>query len=73
MSDNTFTPNVADHNLEQVVARENYIRLRDKLVTLRSTPETDMAVIDGVIKDLERAQLAYKATHGLHGNNPIDD
>jgi hypothetical protein len=60
-----------DFTLEQVVAREHYFRLRDKLVRLKSAPEPNMTEIDGVIGELEQAQLAYKATHGVFGNNPL--
>jgi hypothetical protein len=30
-----------------------------------------MTEIDSVIGELEQAQLAYKATHGVFGNNPL--
>jgi hypothetical protein len=41
--------------------------------TPHSESEPNAAAIEGVIRALERAQLAYKATHGLIGNNPIGD
>lgn len=58
---------------EQVAARTAYFGLRDKLVALQSAPDPDQSAIDLVIRELEEAQLAYKATHGLIGNNPIED
>ncbi len=66
-------PNGTDSTLEQVMARQDYLKLRDILVTLQSAPEPDAAAIEDVIQALEKAQLAYKATHGLYGNNPNDD
>jgi hypothetical protein len=68
---NPFESN--DHKLEQVVARELYFRLRDKLVGLRAVSEPNMSAIDDVIHELEQAQMAYKATHGIFGNNPLAD
>jgi hypothetical protein len=66
-------PNGTDSNLEQVVAREQYEILRTRLVALQSAPVPDMGAIDGVIEALSKAQMAYKATHGLIGNNANDD
>lgn len=66
-------PNGTDTNVSQLVARDNYFQLREKLVTLHSATVPDAAAIDKVIQALEQAQLAYKATHGLFGNNPIED
>lgn len=66
-------PNGTDSTLEQVMARQDYLKLRDILVTLQSAPEPDAAAIEDVIRALEKAQLTYKATHGLYGNNPNDD
>jgi hypothetical protein len=62
-----------DHTLEQVLAREHYFRLRDTLVRLKSASVPNLAEIDTVIGELEQAQLAYKATHGVYGNNPLAD
>jgi hypothetical protein len=73
MNDLLDFPNGTDTTLAQVVAREDYFRLRDTLVALQSESEPNAAAIEGVIRALERAQLAYKATHGLIGNNPIGD
>jgi hypothetical protein len=73
MNDLPILPNGTDTNLEQVVAREHYEILRKRLITLQSAPEPDMAAIDGVIQALSKAQMAYKATHGLIGNNADDD
>ncbi len=66
-------PNGTDSISEQVVAREAYFQLREKLVALNSAAVPNLSDIAGVIRELEKAQLAYKATHGLIGNNPIDD
>lgn len=65
--------NGTDRTLEQVVAREHCAQLREKLVALQSAPQPNAAAIDAVVRDLEKAQLAYKATHGLIGNNPMED
>lgn len=73
MNDLPRVPNGTDSNLDQVIAREVYFRLREDLVALQSASEPNAAAIDGVIRALEKAQLAYKATHGLIGNNPIGD
>ena len=73
MNDLLNFPNGTDSSLAQVVAREDYLRLREKLIALQSAPEPNAAAIDDVIRSLEKAQLAYKATHGLIGNNPIGD
>ncbi|MEO7108275.1 MAG: hypothetical protein ABIZ09_18000 [Rhodoferax sp.] len=66
-------PNGTDSTMEQVVAREQYQILRERLVALQSAPEPDFAAIDEVINGLSKAQIAYKATHGLIGNNANDD
>ena len=42
-------------------------------MALNSAAVPNLSDIAGVIRELEKAQLAYKATHGLIGNNPIDD
>jgi hypothetical protein len=73
MDDFTLPPNIDDSNAEQASARAHYFSLRDKLVSLNSAPVPNTAYIDAVIQDLEKAQLAYKASHGLIGNNPIGD
>lgn len=73
MTERPITPNGTDSNLSQVLARDHYFSLRQKLVLLQSALEPDTAAIDNVIQELEKAQLAYKATHGLIGNNPIED
>jgi hypothetical protein len=66
-------PTEADHKLEQVIARDHYERLRNRLVALQSAPDSKAAAIDTVIEELALAQRIYKATHGLVGNNPIED
>lgn len=62
-----------NHDLEREAARQHYFGLRDKLVSLRTASIPDAAAIDAVVWELEQAQLAFKATYGLHGNNPVDD
>ncbi len=66
-------PNETDNKLEQVIARDHYERLRNKLVALQSAPDGNAVAIDAVIQALTLAQMIYKATHGLIGNNPIGD
>lgn len=73
MSDPSKLPHGFDTTLEQTNARTHYEKLRDNLVMLQSAPEPDMAAIDSVIQALEKAQMVYKATHGLYGNNANDD
>ncbi len=73
MTDIPVLPNGTDSNLEQVVAREQYFILRTRLVALQSAAVTDMGAIDAVIQALSKAQMAYKASHGLIGNNASDD
>lgn len=65
-------PNEVDHTLEQVIARDHYDQLRHRLVALQSAPEENAVAIDAVIQELTMAQMIYKATHGLVGNNPIE-
>jgi len=65
-------PDEVDHKLEQVIARDHYDRLRSRLVALQSAPEENAVAIDAVIQALGLAQMIYKATHGLIGNNPIE-
>ena len=55
---------------DKELARLAYLRLRHELVALRSAPVPDAAAIDGVIERLREAQMHYKATFGLIGNNP---
>ena len=73
MNDLPILPNRTDSNLQQVVAREQYEILRNRLICLQSAQEPDTAAIDAVIQALSKAQMAYKATHGLIGNNADDD
>ena len=73
MTDIPVLPNGTDSNLEQVVAREQYFILRTRLVALQSAAVPDMGAIDAVIQALSKAQMAYKASHGLIGNNASDD
>ena len=73
MTDLPTLHNGNDSTLEQVVARERYEILRNRLVALQSAPEPDTAAIDDVIGQLAKTQMAYKASHGLIGNNADDD
>ena len=47
-----------------------YRRLRMRLQQLQAQPVKDFFQIDALIDELEKVQLAFKALHGLHGNNP---
>jgi hypothetical protein len=73
MTDLPTLPNANDNTMQQVVAREQYEILRNRLVALKSAAVPDMAAIDEVIGALSKAQMAYKASHGLIGNNADDD
>ena len=55
------------------VARHIYFGLRDQLVALQSASTPNAAAIDDTVKALERAQLFYKSTCGVAGNNPSDN
>ena len=73
MNDLTDPTNRTDSQQEQVIARDAYFQWRETLVALQSAPIPHAAAIDEAVKSLEQAQLRYKATHGLIGNNPIGD
>lgn len=73
MNDLSLTDHVNSHSPERAGARQEYFRLRDKLVSLKSALVPNLAAIDSVIQELEQAQLAFKATYGLFGNNPLGD
>ncbi len=60
-------------HVAQAASTSDYEQLRNRLAQLNSAPVKDMRAIDEVISRLEKAQLAYKATFGLIGNNPNDD
>ena len=60
-------------NAAQVAAMSDYVQLHTRLAQLNSAPVKDMRAIEEVISRLEKAQLAFKATFGLIGNNPNDD
>lgn len=47
-----------------------YARLRKELERLLSQPVKDFQRIDELVDELERIQLAFKAQHGIKGNNP---
>jgi hypothetical protein len=73
MQDTPLPADANDQIQAQVIARERYFKLRDDLVRLRSDSEPDMRAIDSIIGKLEQAQLAYKASHGVLGNNPLNE
>ena len=73
MDDLPILSSTTDVQLEREVARQVYDRLRQKLVVLRAAPEPNAAAIDIVVGELEQAELAFKAAHGMMGNNPIGD
>lgn len=50
--------------------RAQYQQLRVALVTLRSAAVPDAAAIGSIVEQLRDAQMHYKATFGLIGNNP---
>lgn len=50
----------------------DYARLRVQLQALQAAPVKDFAKIDQLIEELEKLQLAIKAEHGIHGNNPLE-
>ena len=47
-----------------------YARLREELERLLTDPVKDFEKIDALVDQLERVQLAFKAQHGVIGNNP---
>ncbi len=47
-----------------------YDRLRAELQRLLAAPVKDMAAVQLVIDRLDAVHMAYKAAHGLQGNNP---
>lgn len=51
----------------------DYEQLRTRLAELNSASVKDTPAIEEVISQLEKTQLAFKATFGLIGNNPLDD
>ena len=51
----------------------SYAQLRARYTELRSAPVPDMRAIDEVVDRLAQMQLAFKASHGLTGNNPADE
>lgn len=53
MHDLPLSPNVENHNVQRVVARQHYFRLRDELVSLKSALQPNLAAIDSVIQELE--------------------
>jgi hypothetical protein len=49
-----------------------YARMRAQLEALLAAPVKDYPKIDQLIDALEKLQLAIKAEHGIHGNNPLE-
>jgi hypothetical protein len=47
-----------------------YDRLRAELRRLLAAPVRDMNAVSHVIDRLDDVHMAFKAAHGLHGNNP---
>ncbi len=47
-----------------------YDGLRTELQLLLAAPIKDMAAVQAVIDRLDAVHMAYKAAHGLEGNNP---
>ena len=47
-----------------------YALLREELKRLLTEPVKDFERIDALVDQLERVQLAFKAQHGIKGNNP---
>lgn len=47
-----------------------YARLRKELERLLIIPVKDFQKIDALVDQLEQVQLAFKAQHGVKGNNP---
>ena len=44
--------------------------MRQRLESLLSQPDKDMAEVDRLVNELDRLQLAIKAELGIRGNNP---
>lgn len=51
------------NQVSQVVARERYLRLMNKLAHMKSAPVADLAAMDLLMEELLAAKLAYCATH----------
>jgi hypothetical protein len=47
-----------------------YERMRQRLESLLSQPDKDMAEVDRLVTGLEHLQLAFKEELGIRGNNP---
>jgi cell division FtsZ-interacting protein ZapD len=55
-------------NADELAAE--YDRLRDELQRLLAAPVPDMTAVNEVIDRLDAVHMAFKAAHGLKGNNP---
>jgi hypothetical protein len=51
---------------------QRYDELRAQLVRLQAAPEKDMPAIEMVMHLLDRTHMAFKAAHGIVGNNPLN-
>ena len=60
-------------NADRLALNVQYEELRQRLVDLQCAVRPDMGAIDRAVRSLEMLQLDIKATHGLIGNNPIED
>lgn len=60
-------------NADRAALTREYEELRLQLVDLHCAVAPDMVAIDDAIDRLARLQSDIKATHGLIGNNPIED
>ena len=47
-----------------------YDRLRTELKQLLGLPVRNMAAVQRVVDRLDDVHMQFKASHGLHGNNP---
>ena len=55
-------------NADELTAE--YDRLRVELKQLLEAPVRDMAAVQRVVDRLDDVHMRFKASHGLHGNNP---
>lgn len=60
-------------NADRVALTRQYEELRLQLVDLHCAVQPDLVAIDHAIDRLAKLQSDIKATHGLIGNNPIED
>ena len=60
-------------NADRAALTRQYAELRQQLVDLHCAAQPDLVAIDHAIDRLAQLQSDIKATHGLIGNNPIED